>query len=463
MEDDAARSTTGDALAALAARLPAHFVLGTATSAYQVEGVGDAVGGRGATTWDAFAERPGAIADGSSGAVAADHCGHLDDDLSLIRDLGAPGYRFSIGWSRVQPDGRGAISSAGLDFYDRMVDGLLAAGVRPMATLHQRDLPLALEDDGGWLNRETIDRFAAYAAAVAERLADRVADWVPIDQPNVITRNGYAVGSDAPGWALGLDGLPVAHHLLVAHGRAAIALRAAGAESVGCATNHAPVWPASDDPADVGAAKLYDLLWNGQFLEGMLLGRYSADLALLLEEVTHDGDLATMRQPLDFYGVTYERPFRVAAAPEDAELPLEQRTVLGYPVTDAGAPVVPDALREFLIMMRARFRAAVPPIVLTGVGCAYGTEPGPDGAVDDADRVAFHAAHLQAAAEAAQRGVDLRGYYATSLLDGFEWTDGLTQRTGLVHVDHATLERTPKASYRWLRDLAAAHRLAHQA
>jgi beta-glucosidase len=440
----------------LAGRFPAGFRFGTSTASYQIEGA-VAEDGRGPSIWDTFTAEPGRIVDGSSGAVACDHYHRWPEDVELMRKLGAPGYRFSIAWPRIQPTGSGAVNQAGLDFYDRLVDGLLAAGVQPMATLYHWDLPQAIEDDGGWLNRATIDRFADYAAIVGERLADRMTDWIPVNEPNVVTLMGYAVAMHAPGKALMFDALPVGHHLLVAHGRAAIALRAAGATSIGCANNHAPIWPASDDPADVGAAKLFDTLWNGHYLEGMLLGRYSDDLMMLLEPNVRDGDFATMRQPLDFYGVNYYNPMRIGVAPADAELPFEFREVLGYPITDFGWPVVPDALREWLITFRARFRAAVPPIVITESGCAYNTGPDEHGVVDDHLRVDYHALHLNAVAEAIERGVDVRGYYAWSLIDNFEWAEGFTQRFGLVHVDYETQRRTPKRSFSWYADLVADH------
>ncbi|HWJ09445.1 MAG TPA: GH1 family beta-glucosidase [Nocardioides sp.] len=450
----------GDRVRDLAGRLPTGFRFGTSTAAYQIEGAA-AEDGRGPSVWDTFTAEQGRVVDGSSGAVACDHYHRYPEDIELLRRLGADGYRFSIAWPRIQPTGSGPANAKGLDFYDRLVDGLLAAGIKPMATLFHWDLPQALEDDGGWLNRVTIERFADYAAIVGERLADRVTDWIPVNEPNVVTLMGYGVGMHAPGKALMFDALPVGHHLLVAHGRAAIALRAAGAESVGCANNHAPIWPASDDPADVGAAKLFDALWNGHYLEGMLLGRYSDEMTMLLEEHVHDGDFATMRQPLDFYGVNYYNPMRIAAADESAELPFEFRDVLGYPLTDFGWPVVPDALREWLIMFRARLRAAVPPIVVTESGCAYNRGPDEHGVVDDHERVDYHAAHLTAVAEAVERGVDVRGYYAWSLLDNFEWAEGYTQRFGLVHVDYETQVRTPKRSFSWYADLVARHRAAH--
>jgi beta-glucosidase len=429
-------------------------VLGTSTSAFQIEGAA-AEDGRGPSVWDTFSRRAGRIKDGSTGDVTSDHYHRLDEDLSLLRDLGAPAYRFSLSWSRLLPEGRGTPNRKGLDFYDRLVDGLCEAGIEPTATLFHWDLPQALEDDAGWLNRSTVEAFAEFAALVGERYADRVAHWIPINEPNVVMLMGHSLGMHAPGRELMFDGLPVAHHLLLGHGRAAIALREAGARSIGCANNHAPMWPASEDAADVGATKLFDAIWNGLFLEPMLLGRYPVDLAPLLEEVVAPGDLAVIRQPLDFYGVNYYQPFKIGAAPEDAEMPFQMLELLGYPVTGFGWPVVPDALREWLIMFRARFRAALPPIVITESGCSYADEPGVDGVVDDQQRIDYLNAHLHAVAEAAQRGVDVRGYYAWSLLDNWEWTEGFTQRFGLVHVDFATGERTPKKSFGWYRDLVA--------
>jgi beta-glucosidase len=436
-------------------QLPPGLIFGTSTSSYQIEGA-VAEDGRGPSIWDTFTSQQGRVVDGSTGAVACDHYHRVDEDVALLERLGAPGYRFSIAWPRIQPTGQGAPNAAGLDFYDRLIDRVLAAGVKPMVTLYHWDLPQALEDDGGWLNRSTIDCFAEYAAIVGERFADRVEHWIPINEPNVVTLLGYSIGMHAPGRTLMFDALPVAHHLLVAHGRAAIALREAGASSVGCANNHAPMWPASEEPEDVGATKLFDAMWNGMFLEPMLLGRYPADLWPLLEDAILPGDLATIRQPLDFYGVNYYNPMRIGAAPEEAEMPFEFRELLGYPTTDFGWPVVPDALREWLIMFRARFRAALPPIVITESGCSYGMGPDADGVVDDQPRIDYLDSHLRAVAEAINRGVDIRGFYTWSLMDNFEWGEGYTQRFGLVHVDFETLARTPKRSFQWYADMIAA-------
>ncbi len=429
-------------------------MLGTSTSAYQIEGA-VAEDGRGPTVWDSFSRQPGQIADGSTADVACDHYHRLDEDVALLKDLGAPGYRFSLAWSRIQPTGRGAPNAKGLAFYDRLLDQLLEAGIDPMVTLYHWDLPQALEDDGGWLNRATVEAFADFATIVGEKYADRVAHWVPINEPNVITLLGYGAGMHAPGQRLLFDSLTAAHNLLLGHGRAAIALRAAGARSVGCANNHAPMWPASDDAADVGATKLFDALWNGLMLEPMLLGRYPVDLAPLLEDDVAPGDLAIIRQPLDFYGVSYYEPFKIGAAPEESLVPFRMLPLLGHPVTDLGRPIVPDGLREWLIMFRARLRAALPPIVITASGCSYADEPDEDGVIDDQARIDYLNAHLHAVAEAVQRGVDVRGFYTWSLLDNWEWTEGFTQRFGLVHVDFETQARTPKRSFEWFRDLVA--------
>ncbi len=434
--------------------LPPGFRFGVSTASYQIEGAATE-DGKGPSIWDTFTHLPGRIVDGSTGDVACDHYHRLEEDLDLMTRLGIGGYRFSVSWPRIQPTGSGHVNKAGLDFYDRLVDGLLERDIQPMATLYHWDLPQALEDDGGWLNRDTADRFAEYAGLVGERLWDRVEHWIPVNEPNVVTMLGYARGSHAPGRTLMFDALPVAHHLLLAHGRAAIALRAGGASSIGCANNHAPIWPASDDEADVGASKLFDAMWNGMFSEPMLFGRYPADVAPLLEDVIKPGDLATIRQPLDFYGVNYYNPIRIAAAGEDAPMPFEERELVGYPTTDFDSPVVPDALREWLITLRARYRAALPPIMITESGCSYATAPDARGVVDDAARIDYLDAHLRAVATAVRAGVDVRGYYTWSLLDNFEWAEGYSQRFGLVYVDYETLERTPKRSFEWYADTIA--------
>jgi beta-glucosidase len=456
----------------LAARFPAGFRFGTVSAAAQIEGAA-AIDGRGPSILDTFAGEPGRVLDGSTPAIACDHYHRFGEDVALLGRLGAPGYRFSISWSRVQPTGRGAVNAQGLDFYDRLVDCLLEAGIEPMATLLHGDLPQGLEDDGGWLNRETSERFGEYAAIVGARFADRVKEWIPVAEPAVTAFLGYGTGERAPGRRLLFDALPAAHHLLLGHGRAAGALRAAGAERIGCANNHAPVWPASDDPADVGATKLFDALWNGLFLEAMVLGRHPQDIGPLLQELVLPGDLMAIRQPLDFYGVNYYSPLRVGAAfdesgdevneydeadGDDGESPFRFLDILGRPKTETGWAVVPEALQEWLIMTRARYRAALPPLVITEAGAAYSVPPGPDGTIDDAERITYLTRHLEAVSNAIVQGVDVRGFYVWSLLDTWEGTDGFVPRYGFVDVDHVTQERTPKRSFGWYADLVAAHR-----
>ncbi|MGN6576967.1 MAG: family 1 glycosylhydrolase, partial [Nocardioides sp.] len=291
--------------------LPPGFLLGASTAAYQIEGAVDEVG-RGRSVWDTFCAQPGRIVDGSSGAVACDHVHRYREDVALMAELGLDGYRFSVSWPRIQADGTGPGLAAGLDFYDRLVDALLEAGIAPMATLFHWDLPQALEDAGGWLVRGTAERFAEYAALVGGRLADRVAHWVPVNEPKVVTMLGYATGVHAPGRTLMFEALPAAHHLLLGHGLATAALRAAGAAAVGTATNHMPVWAASSAEEDRAAADLYDALWNRMFADPVLLGRYPEGFADLMPGTVRDGDLAAIAAPLDFYGLNDYNPMRVA-------------------------------------------------------------------------------------------------------------------------------------------------------
>lgn len=443
--------------------LPPGFLLGASTAAYQIEG-GVTEGGRGRSVWDTFCDEPGRIVDGSSGAVACDHFHRYPEDVALMAELGLDGYRFSIAWPRIHPDGAGTASPAGLDFYDRLVDALLAAEVAPMATLFHWDLPQALEDGGGWLVRDTAERFAEYAATVGARLGDRVAHWIPVNEPNVVTMLGYATGRHAPGRRLLFDALPVAHHLLLGHGLAAQALRATGARSVGTANNHMPVWPATDSEEDRTAADLYDTLWNRMFSEPVLRGRYPEGFAELMPGPVAD-DLTTIATPLDFYGVNYYSPMRIAAPgtdlPTTDQVPAEGLPVVpvvidGYPLTGFGWPVVPDGLREVLVSLSEEYGAALPPVFVTESGCAYDDEPDATGAVHDPDRIAYLDAHLAAVARAVAEGVDVRGYFTWSLLDNFEWAEGYTKRFGLVHVDYATQRRTPKDSFAWYRDRIAA-------
>ena len=437
-----------------AAGLPPDFRFGTSTASYQIEGAATE-DGKGPSIWDTFTAQPGRIVDGSSGDVACDHYHRWPEDVELLRRLGADGYRFSIAWPRIQPTGSGAVNEAGLAFYDRLVDALLEAGVQPMATLYHWDLPQALEDRGGWLNRDTALRFGDYAAIVADRLGDRVAHWCPVNEPNVVTMAGYALTELAPARGLLFGALPVAHHLLLGHGLAVQALRARSSGQVGTATNHMPVWPLTDDEADLTAAGYLDLLWNRLFADPILLGRYPDVFAEAMPGPVAE-DLALISQPLDFYGLNYYNPQGVRAAAEGSPIPFEQVPLTGFPTTDFGWPVVPSGLTDLLVDFHERY-PVMPPIVITESGCSYGVGPDEHGIVDDQARIDYLDGHVRADADAVAHGVDVRGYYCWSLMDNFEWADGFTQRFGLVHLDYDTLVRTPKRSFDWYAELVRAH------
>ena len=434
--------------------LPPGFLFGTATASYQIEGAA-AEDGKGPSIWDTFTADPGRVVDGSSGAVACDHYHRWPEDLEIMTRLGADAYRFSVAWPRVQPTGAGPANGPGLDFYDRLVDGLLAAGIRPMATLYHWDLPQALEDAGGWLSRDTALRFGEYAAVVAERLGDRVTHWCPVNEPNVVTLLGYAQEEMAPGRGLVFGAVPAAHHLLLGHGLAVQALRASTSGQVGTATNHTPVWPAGESEDDRAAADLVDVLWNRLFADPILLGRYPDPFGEAMPGPVEE-DLRLVAQPLDFYGVNYYNPIGVRAAGGDAPLPFEYRDISGYPTTDFGWPVVPDALTDLLVQLTGRY-PGIPPILITENGCSYGMGPDKSGVVDDQPRIDYLEAHLRAVGDAVRQGVDVRGYYCWSLLDNFEWAHGFTQRFGLVHVDFDTQVRTPKRSFDWYADVIRTH------
>ncbi|KOU07387.1 beta-glucosidase [Streptomyces sp. NRRL F-5755] len=461
---DASRVPDGTSSSALP-RFPEGFLWGVSTSAHQIEGAVDE-DGRGRSVWDGFAAEAGRIKDGSDARVATDHYHRYREDVALIKELGAGAYRFSVAWPRVMPDGGPRVNAAGLDFYDRLVDELCAAGVRPVPTLFHWDTPQAVEAAGGWLERDTARRFAAYADAVAARLGDRVDRWITLNEPAELTLLGYGLGQHAPGRQLGFEALPAAHHQLLGHGLAVQALRARGAGNIGIANSHGPTWAASESAADQEAAGLYDLLLNRLFAEPVLLGRYPEEelTAALLSGADLDDDLRIIGEPLDWYGVNYYQPTKVGA-PEAAGggptafagielppgLPFAPRAIEGYPLTDFGWPVVPAALTELLTGFRDRYGERLPPVVITENGCSY------EG-VEDRERIIFLDAHIRAVHDAVTAGVDVRGYFVWSLLDNFEWAEGYARRFGLVHVDYGTLARTPKASYHWLRDALRAQR-----
>ncbi|MEV6653807.1 GH1 family beta-glucosidase [Streptomyces sp. NPDC051219] len=433
---------------------PEDFLWGVSTSAHQIEGAADEEG-RAPSVWDAFTAEPGRVKDGSTAAVATDHYRRYRQDVALVEDLGVGAYRFSVSWSRVVPAGTGPVNRAGLDFYDRLVDELCAHGVLPAPTLFHWDTPLALEEGGGWLVRDTAYRFAEYADAVAARLADRVGLWLTINEPAEVTLLGYALGEHAPGRRLLFDALPAAHHQLLGHGLAVQALRARGATQIGIANSHSPVRAVSPAAADTAAADFYDMLTNRLFADPVLLGRYPDESLAALLPGPVDADLKVISEPLDRYGVNYYQPMLIGAPGTGtgefagielpAELPFSVREIEGRPRTAFGWPVVPEGLSEQLTLLRQRYGDRLPPVVVTENGCSY------DG-VDDQERITYLDGHLRALHRAMAAGADVRGYFVWSLLDNFEWAEGYAQRFGLVHVDYDTLARTPKASYHWLRE-----------
>jgi len=434
------------------------FMWGVATAAYQIEGAAG-VDGRGDSIWDTFCRRPEAIRDGHTGDVACDHYNRWAEDVALMGDLGVTAYRFSIAWPRVQPSGSGPANQAGLDFYDRLTDALLRAGITPVPTLYHWDLPQPLEDGGGWLNRDVAWRMADYAALAAGRLADRIGMWITLNEPFVVTAFGYALGIHAPGKALMLDALPTAHHQLLGHGLATAALRAAGAREVAITNNYSPAWPASDSPADVAAARACDALQNRMFTDPVLLGTYpdlsafgAGDASL---DCVADGDLAIISAPIDGLGVNYYMPTRLSALP-NSPLPFQLEPIPGYPVTAFGWPVIPAGLTEMLTSLRDWYGDALPPVYVTENGCSQEDVVAPDGTVADQGRIDYLDGHIRAVRQAIDDGVDVRGYFEWTLTDNFEWSEGYHQRFGLVYTDFETQRRIPKASFAWYRDMIAA-------
>lgn len=448
-------------------RFPDGFVWGVATSAYQIEGSLD-VGGRGPCIWDAFARRIGAIKDGSDGAVACDHWQRWPQDVALMQQLGVGAYRFSIAWARVFPTGLEAEPvQAGLDTYDRVVDALLEAGIAPWITLYHWDLPQALEDRGGWPDRDVVPRFVAFSEAVARRLGDRVAGWITHNEPWCIAHLGYGIGAHAPGRIHLRDSLAAAHHVLLSHGAAVPVLRELVPRGVpiGITNNVAPPWPASPSAADAREARLFDGHYNRWYLDPLLGRGYPADMLDNYTELElidpdgpewlHEGDLEVIAAPIDFLGINYYSRAIVRAREAADNLP---RTVPEPPrsaCTDIGWEVFPDGLRQILV--RLHHDTGGLPIVVTENGAAYHTGPDEGGVIDDVKREDYLREHLRACRAAIAEGVDLRGYFAWSLLDNFEWQEGFTQRFGLVWVDFESQERTPKRSFGWYRRAIAAN------
>ncbi|HET7488145.1 MAG TPA: GH1 family beta-glucosidase [Acidimicrobiales bacterium] len=450
----------------LSARFPPGFAWGAATSAYQVEGGVDE-DGRGPSIWDTFCAEPGRVAGGDDGRLAADHRHRMAGDVALLRDLGLGAYRFSVAWPRVQPAGAGPANEPGLDFYRSLVDALLEAGVEPFLTLYHWDLPQPLEDAGGWPARETAARFGDYAALVAGALGDRVRHWSTVNEPWCSAMLGYCSGVHAPGRTDPAAAVAAAHHLLLGHGLAVDALRAAAAGAeVAISLNPYPVVAAGDDPLDLDAARRVDGVANRFWFEAVLAGRYPDDVLHDFSAVSdlsfiRDGDLAVVGRPVDAIGINYYRRHHVryragASAGPPASVwpgsPDVETVDPGGPATDMGWAIEPEGLEETLLAAAAH--PGCPPLYVHENGAAFEDHPDGDGTVDDRRRVAFLRDHLAAAHRALVAGVDLRGFFVWSLLDNFEWAEGYRRRFGLVHVDYPTQRRVPKASAAWYAEVA---------
>jgi beta-glucosidase len=418
------------------------FVWGAATAAFQIEGATRA-DGRGESIWDRFAATPGKVRNGDTGDPACEHYWRWRDDLDLMASLGLQGYRFSISWPRIQPDGRGPANAKGLDFYRRLVEGLLERGIAPLATLYHWDLPQALEDGGGWASREVVDRFADYAQLCFDGLGDVVSDWITHNEPWVTSFLGYGLGIKAPGLADEGSALLAAHHTLLSHGAAVQAFRAGGhAGRIGITLDLTVARPAGDSAEDAAAAQRLDGEHNRWFLDPILRGRYPEGV---FPEFRPDAaDLERIAQPIDFLGVNFYRPHYVGAGGEVR--PDVEHTAMGW-------AIVPEALTELLVRVKRDYGDL--PLLITENGAAFDDRVNGGDVVEDPRRVAFLRAHIDAVERAVAEGVNVRGYYVWSLLDNFEWEHGYGKRFGIVFVDYATQRRIPKRSALWYRDLIA--------
>jgi beta-glucosidase len=445
---------------AAARHFPEGFVWGTATAAFQIEGA-SAEDGRGPSIWDTLCERPGAVLDGSDGSVACDHYHRWESDLDLIAGLGLSAYRFSIAWPRLVPDGKGAANDKGLAFYDRLVDGMLERGITPYATLYHWDLPQALEDKGGWRNRDTAYRFAEYAAVAHHRLGDRVRRWATLNEPWCSAFLGHASGEHAPGRTDQVEAIVASHHLLLGHGLAAQALHGGRRPAeVGLVLNLYDVTPVSDSPADLDAARRLDGQQNRWFLDPVLRGEYPADVVadyagLHDMSCVRDGDLEVISTRLDWMGINYYSSYAVRgldapAAVADGARPTpsvgcESVEIVpnGEPVTHMGWDIVPSGLTTTLERVARDYDA--PALYITENGAAY-EDVVVDGRIEDVERTAYIDTHLRAVLDAIDAGVDVRGYFVWSLLDNFEWAWGYQRRFGIVRVDYESQERIVKQS-----------------
>jgi beta-glucosidase len=427
---------------------PPGFTWGASTASYQIEGAANE-DGRGKSIWDVFSHTPGRVKNGDTGDVACGHYHRWREDIELLARGGFAAYRFSTAWPRILPAGGGAVELRGLDFYDRLVDGLLAQRVEPWLCLYHWDLPQALQEQGGWTNRDVCQKFADYARIVARGLGDRVKRWATFNEPNVHAVFGHGIGTHAPGLTGLTNTLAATHHQNLAHGLALRALRAERSDlRLGTVVNQQPSRPASESEEDRLAAERFGAIYNGACLDPLLKGTYPEPIAAEFAPLIADGDLAAIRQPMDFLGLNYYAPMYIARAPQSVFGAWYGAAPAGTHFTAIGWPIDPGGLSEELIGLRARYGDL--DVYVTENGACCDDPVAADGTVHDDDRIAYLRDHLAAARDAIEAGVKLRGYFVWSLLDNFEWAEGYSRRFGVVHVDYATLKRTPKSSYHYL-------------
>ena len=441
-------------------QFPTDFVWGVATAAYQVEGAVNE-GGRGPSIWDTFAHTPGLSRNGDTGDIACDHYYRWESDLDLLSDLGIGSYRLSLSWSRLQPNGQGSLNQEGVAFYRSLLLGLKARGIQALVTLYHWDLPQPLEDAGGWPNRETAYRFAEYTALLLAELGDLAGEWITINEPWCVSFLGYGTGAHAPGRKNMRDAVAAAHHLNLAHGLALVEFRkAALGLRVGISNIVTDIVPASNSKEDAGAVARLDAYNNRIFLDPVLLGDYSPIVRSVFAEfgfaeLILDGDLELISGPIDFVGINHYQ--RVITWAEDGAGFLNLRERPAEPaVTSFGWSVIPESLHDVLVRVARDFTSL--PIYVTESGASFDDYVDPNGEVIDSERVSYFSNYLAAAGTAIQDGVNLKGYFAWSFLDNFEWAEGYSKRFGLVYVDYRTQERIPKRSAYWYRQLIADHR-----
>ena len=438
---------------------PPGFLWGAATSAYQIEGAVSG-GGRGPSIWDTYTHTPGKTLHGDTGDVACDHYHRWRDDLDLVHELGLNAYRLSMSWARLQPDGRGRLNQSAVDYYRGLLERLREIGVRPFVTLYHWDLPQPLETVGGWPSRDTSSRFADYVGLVAHELGDLAADWITLNEPWCSAFLGYGSGVHAPGRRSIRDAVAAAHHLNLAHGLAVQAVRAArpGA-AIGVAEIITDIVPDTETREDVAAARRLDANSNRMFLDPVLRGRYPDDVLEMyagagLLELARDGDAAIISTPLDFLAVNHYHQVIVRNDPLEPHLKVRERPAEPAS-TSLGWSVRPESLRNVLLRITREYPAL--PLYVTENGASFEDYVDPTGAVCDSERIDYLRGYLGAAAQAIREGVNLKGYFAWSLMDNFEWAEGYRKRFGLVYVDFATQARIPKASAAWYRDLIGQH------